>query len=150
MPTQNPRLTITLTPEVSAVLRQLSELTGNSQSATVGELLQMTLPVFERVAAGIKAAKEIQDSARAEIAEGLDRAQAKVEAQLGIVMADMDEGMRPLLEAAEKVRRRGGRTSAAGAGSRPRRADDPRPVTRGSGHPPTTGQAPTKRRLGRV
>lgn len=151
MPTQNPRLSITLTPEVAAVLRELAELTGNSQSATVGELLQMSLPVFERVAAGIRAAKEIQASARAEIAEGLERAQARVEEQLGIAMADLDEGFRPSLEQAEKVRRRAGRqTGVAGAGPA-RLPADPRPVTRGSGAHGGAGKTRKKAaRRGRV
>ena len=38
MPTQNPRLSITLKPEVAAVLRRVSELAEKSQSAFVAEL----------------------------------------------------------------------------------------------------------------
>jgi hypothetical protein len=139
MPTLNPRLTITLTPACAAVLRELSTLTGNSQSATVGELLEMSLPVFERVVAGIKAAKSLEANAKSEIAEGLERAQHKVEAQLQIALADMDEGFRPLLTEAEKIQRRG--ASAPGRGwprtgaGATRRGSTPVPVTRGSGHP---------------
>ena len=60
MPTQNPRLTVTLTPEVSAVLRELSALAGSSQSAVVGDLLQSSLPVFERMVQAMKAAAMLQ------------------------------------------------------------------------------------------
>ena len=115
MPTLNPRISITLTPAVSAVLRELSALAGNSQSAIVGELLETSLPVFERVVAALRAASQIQDSARVEIAAGLERAQHKLEAQMGLLLSEIDEGNRPLLEAAERVTRRGAGGVASGA-----------------------------------
>jgi len=154
MPTVKPRLTITLTPQVAAILRELSALAGNSQSAIVGELLQMSAPVFERVVAGIRAAKMIQESAKAEIAAGLERAQVKAEAQLGIVLEDLDAGIRPILEEAEKVRRRGpgARTDAAGAAwaAVRRRGSTPVPVTRGSGSPAKGPARAKRKRRGRV
>lgn len=136
MPTLNPRVTITLTPAVAAVLRELSKLAGNSQSAIVGELLQTSLPVFERVVTALKAAQSIQQSATSEIAAGLHRAQSKLEDQLGLMLGDVDESMRPLLEEAEKIARRGGRTAPLGAVLPPRARSTPVLVTRGSGSQP--------------
>lgn len=137
MPTTNPRLTITLTPAVAAVLREMSGLAGNSQSAIVGELLETSLPVFERVVQAMRAAVTIRDSAKAEIVDGLERAQAKLEAQLPLVMGDMDAAFLPLLEEAEKVTRRGPRaTEARGARTGGRgqlRGSTPVPLTGGSG-----------------
>jgi hypothetical protein len=137
MPTSNPRITITLTPAVAAVLREMSTLAGNSQSAIVGELLETSLPVFERVVQALRAAVTIRDSAKTEIADGLERAQAKLEAQLPILMGDMDDAMRPLLEEAEKVTRRGPRATdarRARAGGRGQlRVSTPVPLTGGSG-----------------
>lgn len=143
VPTLNPRITITLTPAVAAVLRELSKLAGNSQSAIVGELLETSLPVFERVVAALRAASTIQESARTEIAAGLDRAQTKLEGQLGLMLGDMDETMRPLLEQAEKVTRRGAATGdraiARAAGGARKRVTTPVPLTGGSG-PPKVGK----------
>ena len=143
MSTLNPRITITLTPACAAVLRELSQLAGNSQSAIVGELLETSLPVFERVVSALRAATTIQAAAKVEIASGLERAQVKLEDQMGLMLGDMDETMRPLLEAAEKVTRRG---AGGGAGGRalarplaPPKASKglttPVPLTGGSGHP---------------
>jgi hypothetical protein len=151
MPTLNPRITITLTPAVATVLRELSKLAGNSQSAIVGELLETSLPVFERVVAALRAADTIQSSAKAEIAAGLDRAQAKLEGQLGLLLEDMDDGIRPLLEHAEKVHRRGATAGKRSAAVVPLRRSTPVPVTRGSG--PTKGHPkhpPKAKARGRV
>lgn len=137
MPTSNPRITITLTPAVAAVLREMSTLAGNSQSAIVGELLETSLPVFERVVQALRAAVTIRDSAKTEIADGLERAQAKLEAQLPILMGEMDDTFRSLLEVAEKVTRRGARATdarrARAGGGAQLRVVTPVPLTGGSG-----------------
>lgn len=154
MPTLNPRITITLTPATAAVLRELSAVTGNSQSAIVADMMAMAVPVFEKVVAGLKAAQGIEASARAEIVAGLERAHTKIEAQLGLALGDMTESFRPLLEEAEKVKRRSpgarGGAPAGGevpAGKRFRRGSTPVPVTRGSGHPTQPTKAPKRGRL---
>lgn len=145
MPTLNPRISITLTPAVAAVLRELSALAGNSQSAIVGELLETSLPVFERVVTALRAASQIQESAKVEIAAGLERAQHRIEAQMGLLLSEIDETNRPLLEAAERVTRRGAGGAAPGArAARPDAAPKapsglttPVSLTGGSGHPKT-------------
>lgn len=106
MPTQNPRLTITLEPSTAAQLRRMSELTGNSQSRTVADLLAQSGPVFERLIAVLEAAHVARDQATEEHVLSLQRAQAKIEEQLGIVLDAMDDGSRPLLTEAEKIARR--------------------------------------------
>jgi hypothetical protein len=119
MPTLNPRVSITLTPAVSAVLKEMSKLTGNSQSAIVGELLETSLPVFERVCTILRAAASVQESAKSEIAAGLDRAQSRLEEQIGLQLSDFDEIARPLLDAAEKVDRRPGVRAQTAGSTRP-------------------------------
>lgn len=143
MTTTNPRLTVTLTPAVAAVLRELSKVGGQSQSAIVGELLQVSVPIFERVVLALRAAETVQAGAKAEIAAGLERAQAKLESQMALVLNQFDDAHKPLLEEAEKVSRRG--TGDAGAGMRAARPATaaavrkalatPVPLTGGSGHP---------------
>lgn len=142
MATKNPRITITLTPELHAVLRRLSDLTSNSQSGIVAELLTSSLPVFERMCEVLDAAQKLKEhglSAPQAVRDSLDRAQAKLEGQMSLVLEAFDEGGRPLLEQAEKVGRRkagaGGTRSAGGPAPAVRRSSTPVPVTRGSGTP---------------
>jgi hypothetical protein len=139
----NPRINATLTPAAAAVLRELSELTGNSQSSIVGDLLESAVPVFSRVCTALRAAAEINASAKTEIAAGLERAQTKLEGQLGLMLGDMDDTLAPLLQQAEKIARRG----AATVGAAPRRSGSPPvAVTRGVGQP---GRRATAAKSGR-
>ena len=116
MPTNNPRLTITLEPSIAAQLRRMSELTGNSQSQMVSEILTQSSEVFERMIRVLEAAEVAKQAAREETAARLDRAQSKMEKQLGLMLGTMDDVSRPLLEDAEKVRRRARKRTAAGDG----------------------------------
>nr|CRY95076.1 hypothetical protein [uncultured prokaryote] len=123
MQTKNPRLTITLEPSTAAQLDRMSELTGNSKSSMIAELLTNSSPVFERMIKVLEAAQLVQQEAKQKTAEGLERAQAKIEKQLGLMLDWMDDSSRPILEQAEKVQRRGRRRPAVDAGgARPRTA----------------------------
>lgn len=137
MPTHNPRITVTLTPELAVILEQLSGLTGESKSAIVSDLLSQSAPVFERIIRTLQAAEVLKlqaDGGIAEIGAGLARAQARMEAQLGLALDDLEEGTRPILEEAEKVARRGRRGMGGARPRRPRGATTtPVPVTRGLG-----------------
>ena len=106
MPTPNPRITITLEPSTAAQLRRISDLTGNSQSSMVSELLTQSAPVFGRLITVLEAAEAAKTAAREEAAERLERAQTKMEKQLGLMLELMDDSVRPLIDHAEKVRRR--------------------------------------------
>ena len=106
MPTLNPRLTITLEPAVAASLRRLSEVTGNSQSKLIAELLEGSVPVFQRVIATIEAAKSASAEIRGRLADDMEKAQGRVEQQLGLVLDEFDGATAPLLEAVEEVKRR--------------------------------------------
>lgn len=128
MPTANPRISVTLTPEVAAVLKRVCDLAEKSQSAFVGELLTESIPVFERMARVLEAAHQARHSFNSDLAESLDQAQTRLEQQLGLALETMEEGFRPVLEAAEIVKRRGPRTggtrvrgapSEAGAAAKP-------------------------------
>jgi hypothetical protein len=75
----------------------------------------------------------------------LERAQHKLETQMGLMLTEMDDHTRPLLKAAERVTRRGAGGSATGAraarpGPEPKARSGlttPVPLTGGSGHPKT-------------
>lgn len=136
MATKNPRISVTVTPEAAAVLARLSSLAGGSVSSLVGELIETAFPVFERMTVALEAAKKLQEHGQLpidDIRESLDKAQARIEGQLGLCLDEMDLGVRPLLDQAEKVSRRG--TRDAGGTRTPRRLTTPVPVTRGSGTP---------------
>lgn len=120
MPTLNPRITITLQPSVHATLRRLSELTGNSQSAMVGELLEQSLPIFERMVKVLEAAHRLREQglgAPSEIGVGLEHAQRRLERQLGLELDEFTDLTAPLLAEVEKVERRAGRAAGTGAAS---------------------------------
>lgn len=118
MPTQNPRLTITLKPSTAALMRRMSELTGNSQSALIAELLEANEPVFERLITVLQAAKNAQAALSEETKAGLDQAQARIEKQLGLALEALDDGTRSILDQVEGIKRRGARRTAAGPRAR--------------------------------
>lgn len=128
MTTINPRITVTLQPQVHAVLKRLSVLTKNSQSAIIGELLSDSLPVFERMVEVLGAAEQLRArgiQAGQEITEALHTAQTRIETQLGFALDVIDVGNRPLLEAAEKVQRRGAAAGKRSAAAAPRSGATP-------------------------
>ena len=86
MATSNPRLTITLEPSTAAQLRRMSELTGNSQSQMVSEILTQSSEVFERMIRVLEAAEVARQAAREETAIRLGRAHDKFEKQLGLAL----------------------------------------------------------------
>jgi hypothetical protein len=128
MPTTKPRLSVTLEPADAAILERLSALSGNSQSAIVGELLASSREVFERMVQLLEAAARLRaqgERVPQQVSERLGVAQGQIEAHLGLVLATLDEGTRPLLAEAERVRRRAGRTAARSAGADPARLSTP-------------------------
>jgi hypothetical protein len=129
MPAVNPRITITLKPQTHAALQRMSALAGNSMSSIVGELLEQSQPVFDRMVRLLEAAAKIKDSAQDEkdrIAKSLEDAQQNLERQLGLSLDWMDERSAPILQAAEKLDRRAGRAEP----DAPRRARAARPAKR--------------------
>jgi hypothetical protein len=121
MPATNPRLTITMQPSLAAILRRVSQLTGSSQSSIIGELLMQSMPIFERMVIVLDAAGKLKEQGEKmpkEIGESLDRAQERMESQLGLLLDDMDAGVRPLLQEAEKVHRRGARADGRSPAAR--------------------------------
>lgn len=110
MPTINPRLTITLEPKLAAQLRKLSELTGNSQSKLISELLEGSTAVFDRLIAVLTAAKDAKESMRGKLAGDMEAAQGRMEKQLGLAMDDFNTLTGDLLAEAEAIQRRARRT----------------------------------------
>ena len=109
MATKKPRLTITLDPDLSESLRRLSELTGNSQSSLISEMLSGSGPVFEKMITVLEAAQVAKDAIKGRITRGLDDAQGKFEQALGLAFDgfdDIDVALKEMAEAAPKGRHR--------------------------------------------
>ena len=106
MPAKNPRLTITLQPSLAAQLRKLSELTGSSQSGLIGDLLEGSGPVFDRMIQVLEAAKTAKESMRGRIAGDMEHAQMRLEQGLGMATDGFDQFPGALLDEAEAVTRR--------------------------------------------
>lgn len=96
MATKNPRLTITLRPELSAHFRRLSELTGQSQSSIIAELLAGSEPVLARMIQVLEAAEAAKGAIRGRVARGLDDVQQQLEGVLGIACGGFDQVLRDL------------------------------------------------------
>jgi len=115
MPAKNPRLTITLQPSLAAQLRRLSELTGNSQSALISELLEGSTAIFEKLIHVLEAATAARDSMKGRITDDMEEAHSRLEKQLGLALETFDDFSRPILDAAEEVKRRSRRRDAPAA-----------------------------------
>lgn len=79
MATTKPRITVTLTPRQHEVLKVISDCGGQSMSSLLGELIEVSLPTFERMANTFQKLKEARTMERARMVEALDDAQAALE-----------------------------------------------------------------------
>lgn len=106
MPTKNPRLTITISPTLHAQLRRLSDLTGNSQSALIADLLAGVGPRVQRVIRTLEIAQAAKAAMGGTIGESLGVAQELLEKQLGLELGPgWAESVGDLVERAEEPRR---------------------------------------------
>ncbi len=154
MPTANPRLSITLSPGLAVTLRELSKLTENSQSAIVGELLEQSRPVFDRMVKVLEqahrvklASAERREEMAAKLVGDLEEFQGRLERQLGLGLDVMDGNAADLAAMAERIERRGGRV---GGGASRTLAAAPKPAptpmsNRGVTPHPTKGKPGQKK-----
>nr|CRY96559.1 hypothetical protein [uncultured prokaryote] len=106
MPTAKPRLSLTLEPVLAAQLSRLSQLTGNSQSKIITEILEGSTEVFARLIQMLEAAQAATAEVKGKVGRDLKAAQTRMERQLGLMLDDMNESSAPLLEPVETVKRR--------------------------------------------
>ena len=97
MPTKNPRLTVTLEPVLAVQLRRLAELTGNSQSKILSELLEGSTEVFAKSISVLEAAKLATASMRGKVVDDMTEAHAVLERQLGLNLDVFDAVADPFL-----------------------------------------------------
>lgn len=141
MATMKPRITITLNERQHAVLRSISENSGQSMSAFVGEVLEQALPILERMAETFRKIKTAQDVHRARIASELEEAQAAVEPIVAQAIGQFDL-FSQRIEAAMDVVPGNGRMRPSPAPL----PEDPRPVITGVRSPvPSKKKSPKTR-----
>lgn len=90
MATTKPRITVTLTERQHEVLKAISDNGGQSMSAFIGEVIQVSMPTLERMAETLRKIRTAQDEQKRRIADELDHAQAAVEPILDQVMGQFD------------------------------------------------------------
>ena len=150
MPAINPRISVTVTPEVDALLARLSAISGASKSSIIGDLVVTSVPVLDRMATIIEAAATAKAEMHTQTLENLVAAESKFAELLGSSRQLFDELTLPfsqapeVLDEAEAVPER---THARALQRTRARADSaPRPplVTRGSGTPEISVNSPMK------
>ena len=105
MPAKNPRLTITLQPSRRSASQAL-RVDRQQSKLLIGELLEGSGPVFDRMIQVMEAAKTAKESMRGRIAGDIEQAQARLEG-LGMALEGFDQWTGSLLDEAEAVTRRG-------------------------------------------
>ena len=84
MPTQNPRLSLTLTPDLAWQLRRLSELTGTSQSSLITSMLEGSNHFLWRLITTLEAAEEAKGRIPGHVANLMNEAQQRIEEKFGL------------------------------------------------------------------
>lgn len=93
MPSKNPRLTLTLDPEIAFVLRRLSQLTGESQAALVSELLEGNKLAFVRLIRSLERVGRERADLAGRYSEDFERSQALLQAHLDEMLDEHDRDL---------------------------------------------------------
>jgi len=144
MPTNKPRITITLSDRQHRLLENMAEVQGVSMSSIVVELLETAEPVLERVLEMLEAAKKAPQAALKELKRSLDLA----ESQVGRLQSEAFGQLDLLVATAEGsplpgARTDGARRAPAKKAAKPRTR--PHPTNRGVRFP-ATSQNPTAKK----
>lgn len=106
MPAVNPRIQVSLKPSLHAVIKRLSEATGNSMSSLVSEFLEPNEQLFQRMALVIEAAASVRSDVRTKVAGNLMQVQDEIESKLGLSHELVSDAADSLFEVADLFGRR--------------------------------------------
>lgn len=143
MPTNNPRIAVTLPPSLDLLIGRLALHGRSSKSSVVRELLEAAEPALSRTVALMEAAHKAAAGLRGNLAQQLEAAQSDAERQLGGLLSQLDEATADLVRRAETIneRRPAGVTRVAAARlSAATKAGDPPASNRGVKSPPSRAQ----------
>jgi len=140
MPTDNPRINVTLSPTLFALVGRLAALERVSKANVLRELLEASAPALGRAVALMEAASKAKPEMLRGMALAMERAQGRVE---GIMEGLMDEAGPDLVEQAEAIKaRRPGRAGASADGRQGRSGSENPPASnRGVKYPQNTDNA---------
>ena len=122
MPTENPRVNVTLSPSLYDLVGAMARAQRVSRSQVLRELLEAAEPALQRVVKMIDAAERAKGAVKAGFAENLLRSQQVLEQEMERQLAMVDGVSTDLVTLAQRVEgRRPGRArgSAHGAGGAP-------------------------------
>jgi hypothetical protein len=137
MSTSKPRITLTLEPGVYEVVRRLSAASGDSMSAVITDFLDLAVPQMQRIALVLEHAKAIPSETKEELRASLARSEARLLSSVADALAQGDELIEELAEAAKTAgasaaEARARRTASAASSASPD-GSTPVPLTGGSG-----------------
>jgi len=78
MPTQKPRLSITVEPDTFALVQRLSDLGGGSVASIIREIIETAQPVLEHMIKAAEAYQAAESGKQAEILAALEGAEARI------------------------------------------------------------------------
>jgi hypothetical protein len=116
MPTENPRVNVTLSPSLDALVGQLAGLERISKASVLRELLETAEPQLRQVVALMVAAKGASATARKAIASDMETALRSIEGTSHLAMQVAANHTRDMVSEAEAVR---GRRPQRGAQASP-------------------------------
>jgi hypothetical protein len=90
MPTNKPRITITLTDQQHAVLSALSQVQKVSMSSIVVDLLDTTVPVLERLLQVLQNAADAPQSVLEDLRRSMASAESEMQGSKNAVMGQLD------------------------------------------------------------
>lgn len=106
MPTNNPRVNVTLSPSTDALVRRLASFQRVSKSQVLRELLEAAEPALQRAATLMEAAAGAHGAVVDRMRSQLDTAMAKAEHTLAGLLEGQDAMAADLVSQAEAVRGR--------------------------------------------
>lgn len=126
MPTTNPRVNVTLSPSLDALVARMARLQEVSKSQVLRELLEAAEPALQRAATFMEAASQVRAEVLGGIGQSLEQAQDSLERRMQGELAKLDALTADLVDQAEAVRGRRRRRAASPAVAPPRARSEPK------------------------
>src|SRR3990172_5702969 len=105
MSTTKARLTLTLEPDLAAVIERLAIAQSCPRSRIVTEMLSELVPILEKVATTCELAMRAQKGAKEGIARAMDKAEAELAPMLAAVISAYDGLGQQIGDIAERIKR---------------------------------------------
>jgi hypothetical protein len=118
--TKKPRVNVTLTQNQYNVFKSLSDSSGQAMSALIGEIVELSMPTFERMAATFQQLKKAKDADRARMAVAFEETQSFLEplalaavGQFDLFLGKIEDVLTPRIDASARSVSRGVSTASA-------------------------------------